>query len=302
MSAFSSIIDTDPDCRTNGCAVISYGANNYIIYDNVNNDGSAVAVGDRMVPRLTSPGIVNVTGTLSSAMAPNLDEGLLLGITEDGTSISQAINDVDLDGYLDAGDSFIGPFSINATTDIILDPRSQSYSHSFFITSRNTRMSLRARITEIEFTDDLGQTVAPVDILITPSITTQGNDNGFNFGRRANGGGIQINTAVSDLGDLSGVSVPIIDFTRRQGIRKRNADLDEQSIRLDFLYTMPEYDFSMGVGSMTVKLEFELFNEGQNNGNNGNNGNGDASNCDPDDTGNNGNNGNTCNNGNTGRR
>ena len=75
MSAFSSIIDNDPDCRTSGCAVISYGANNYIVYDNVNNDGSAVAVGDRMVPRLTSPGIVNVTGTLSSAMAPNLDEG-----------------------------------------------------------------------------------------------------------------------------------------------------------------------------------------------------------------------------------
>ena len=124
-------------------------------------------------------------------------------------------------------------------------------------------MSLRARITDIVFTDDLGQTLSSGDILITPSITPRGNDNGFNFGRRANARGIQINTAVSDLGALSGIASTVIDFTRSKGIRKRQADLDEQSIRLDFLYTMPEYDFSMGVGSMTVNLEFELFNEGQ---------------------------------------
>jgi hypothetical protein len=308
VPAYSSILDNDPDCNSNGCAVISYGTNNFIIYDNVNTDGSAVTRGQPMVPRMSSPGIVNVTGTLSAAVQPNLDEGVLLGFSEDGTTLNQSVTDVDLDGFLDAGDNFIGPVSLSATTDIILDPRARTYSHSFFITSMNTRMSLRARIHPTQYSGDLGQTISPADILLTPSVTTQGNDNGFNFGQLANVGGIEINTTVTDLDDLSGLSTTVINFNRRRGIRKRNGDLDEQSIRLDFLYTMPDYDLSMGVGSMTVRLEFELFNEDRgNNGNNGNNGNGNgANNCDdPNSTGNNGNSGNsgnTCNNGNTGNQ
>ena len=294
-NAYSSIIDDDNDCRTNGCAIISYGAGNFIIYDNVNADGSEVNAGEPMVPRMTSPGIVNVTGTLNAATVPDLNEGVLLGFTEDGTSISQAVADVDMDGFLDAGDTMIGPYSVSATTDIILDPRSQRYSHSFFITSRNTRMSLRARVTEIEFTDDFAQTIAPSDILLTSSVTPQGSDGGFNFGTRANSGNVQINAAVNDLGDLSTLPTTMIEFDRQNGIGKPNGDLAEQSIRLDFEYTMPDYDFSLGKGSMMVKLEFDLYNEGSNNGNNGN-----GNNTDCSDTGNNGNSGNTCNNGNTG--
>jgi len=80
--AYSSIIDDDNLCRTNGCAIISYGTGNFIIYDNVNTDGSDVNPGEPMVPRMTSPGIVNVTGTLNAATEPGLDEGVLLGFTE----------------------------------------------------------------------------------------------------------------------------------------------------------------------------------------------------------------------------
>jgi hypothetical protein len=50
-------------------------------------------------------------------------------------------------------------------------------------------------------------------------------------------------------------------FRNFNGIRIRNADIDEQTIRLDFLYTMPEYDLSMGVGSMDINVVFDFYRE-----------------------------------------
>jgi len=52
-----------------------------------------------------------------------------------------------------------------------------------------------------------------------------------------------------------------MNFGRNTGIRQRNGNIDEQTIRLDFLYEMPEYDLSMGVGSLNVDVEFNFFRE-----------------------------------------
>jgi len=299
VPAYSSILDTDQNCRQHGCAVISYDENRYVVYDTVDQTGDDLAPGQPLLPRFSTPEFLNVTGTLTPATVPDDDHGMILGITQNGTLVNQVFSDNDLDGFLDAGDSYARPISVSGTTDIVLDDRSQSYSHSFYISSTQTEMSLRVRVAEAQFTDDFGSTLSLDDISITPTISLSGNDNGFNFGGRANGNRITIDPLINDLGDLSSSSTSLIQFERRQGIARRNGDLDEQSIRIDFEYTMPPYDFSMGIGSIYVALEFELFNEGQNgNGNNGNNGNGNNGEC--SDSGNNGNSGNTCNNGNTG--
>ena len=48
---------------------------------------------------------------------------------------------------------------------------------------------------------------------------------------------------------------------RNPNIRIQNADIDEQTIRLDFLYEMPSYDFSMGTGSLNIDVIFDFYRE-----------------------------------------
>ena len=67
--------------------------------------------------------------------------------------------------------------------------------------------------------------------------------------------------AVDDLGDLSGASTQIMEFGRNAGIRLGNGDIDQQTIRLDFLYSMPDYDLSLGVGSLDIDVIFDFHRE-----------------------------------------
>lgn len=203
----------------------------------------------------------NVTGLLggTGSNLPDADEGFMFGITQDGSTVNTSIFD-DGDGFLDAGDSF-GAFTLNPNTDIRLDGPGRSYSHSFFISSRNTRFSLRALASITNATGDFSNTIQLGDIKLTPSFSASGNDGGFQFGSRANTSNIQIVSGVDDLGDLTGVPTQIMNFGRQSGIRQRNGDIDEQTIRLDFLYEMPEYDLSMGTGSLNVDVAFDFYRE-----------------------------------------
>ena len=136
-----------------------------------------------------------------------------------------------------------------------------NYSHSFFITSRNTRFSLRALASIASSTDDFASTLTLNDIKIDAAVTRRGNDAGFNFGRRAASNRIKVINSVNDLGDLQAVPTRMFEFDNFRGIRRRNGDLNEQTIRLDFLYTMPDYDMSMGVGSLNIDMVFDLYKE-----------------------------------------
>jgi len=187
------------------------------------------------------------------------DEGFMFGITQDGSTINASIFD-DGDGYLDAGDVF-GAFTLNPNTDILLDGPGRAYSRSFFISSRNTRFSLRALASITNASGDFSNTIQLGDIKLTPTITATGNDGGFQFGSRANTSNIQIVSGVDDLGDLTGIPTQVMNFGRRQGIRQRNGDIDTQTIRLDFLYEMPDYDMSMGTGSLNVDVQFDFYRE-----------------------------------------
>ena len=261
-SAHASFLDTDFWCRTYGCAVVHDGEN-YDIYDNWNfgNNRCCVPYGGQMLDYYIRAGNTNVTGNIGGdgATGPNFNQGFMFGISQDGSTIANAAFD-DGDGYLDAGDSF-GGFTLNPNTDILLDGPGRAYSHSFFISSRNTRFSLRALAAITNATGDFANTIQLGDIKLTPSFQSAGNDGGFQFGSRANTSQIQIVSGVDDLGDLSGLPTQIMNFGRQSGIRQRNGDIDEQTIRLDFLYEMPPYDFSMGTGSLNIDVAFDFYRE-----------------------------------------
>jgi len=258
---FASFLDSDFYCRTYGCAVVHDGQN-YDIYDNWRFDTNSCCVpfGGQMVDYYTRAGNTNLTETLNRAFTyrAETDESMMLGVTQNG-NISERIFD-DGDGYLDA-DDILGQFKLNTNTDIRLDGRGRQYSHSFFISSRNTRFSVRALASIANASGDFAQTVALEDIKLTPSVDRRGNDSGFDYGRRARTNNTTIFGGINDLGDLAGTPAKIFEFRDNRGIRINNGDIDEQTLRLDFLYTMPEYDLSMGVGALDVDVVFDFYRE-----------------------------------------
>jgi len=258
--AFGSILDTDFWCRTYGCVVVSDGQQ-YDIYDNWRfaTNSCCVPFGSPMVSFYSRAETPNITGTLTPFTPPNDNQSMMFGISEDGSNVSVAVLD-DGDGYLDAGDS-LSAFTLSPTTDILLGDDGKNYSHSFFISSRNTRFSVRALASIANSTGDFNNTVSLEDIQLTTSFRRRGNDGGLSFGDRTNIAGISSDFGIENLSDLSGVPATLFDFSRRNGIRQRAGDLNDQTIRLDFLYEVPEYDLSMGVGSLNVDVVFDFYRE-----------------------------------------
>ncbi len=261
-SASASFLDEDFYCRTYGCVVVHDGRT-YDIYDNYIFAGSTccVAVGAPMIPYYHSSGTLkpNFTDTLNAIDDPGPGSGALFDITDGNGNVINAVLD-DGDGFLDAGDS-LSVFGLDAFTDVTLTNEAQNYSHSFYITSRNTRFSLRGQANMANSTGDLKDSVTLADIGFVPSITRRGNDDGFDFGRRTNRGQIKIDNGLNTLDDISGIPTEIISFNRNAGIRQRNGDINDQVIRLDFLYTLPKYDFSMGVGDLDMEVVFDFYRE-----------------------------------------
>ena len=214
-----------------------------------------------MVPFYNRAETPNQTGTLNSIIGsnPNSNESMMLGITQNGSTIDANVFD-DGDGFLDAADT-LNAFTLSSATDIQLAGRGEAYSHSFFISSRNTRFSMRALATIANATGDFASTIGLGDIKLRPSFSDRGNDGGFDYGARANTSNITIVSGVDDLGDLSGLPTQIMNFGLNNGIRVGNGDIDEQTIRLDMLYTMPKYDLSMGIGSMDINVVFDFYRE-----------------------------------------
>lgn len=258
-TAQASFLDTDFWCVNYGCAVVHDGTT-YDIYDNWQFDTNSCCVpaGGQMVSFYSRAGVPRITGTLDPVgPGPDESQSLMLEIADGSRILS--ISD-DGDGYLDASDT-LGAFTLGADTDVQLPGSVGTYSHSFFVSSRDTRFSLRALAQIDQATGDFADTVTLGDIKLTPSVTRRGDDDGWVFGQQANPGGIVIVNTVDDLGDLASGPTQIMDFRRRNGIRRRNADINEQVIRLDFLYELPAYDMSMGSGEFSVDVEFLFYRE-----------------------------------------
>ena len=255
--ASASFLDEDFWCRTYGCAVVHDGQT-YDIYDNWQfaTNSCCVPFGGQMPSYYTRAGIPNVTGTLDQ-VGPGAGVGQSQMIEVVDGSGTYAVVD-DGDGFLDAADS-LAAFSLTSDTDLNITGR--QYSHSFFITSLNTKFSVRALARIDAMSGELGQTVGLGDIKLTPSITRRGNDGGFDFGRHAVAGNAMIVSGVDDLGDLAAGPTQIFEFGRQQGIAQRNRAINEQVLRLDFLYELPDYDMSMGAGELKVDVAFDFYRE-----------------------------------------
>jgi len=260
--AQSSFLDTDFWCRTYGCAVVHDG-NTYDIYDNFifARNRCCVAFGTEMTSFYNRARNTNITGTLdhSNNNRPSNNESFRLGIRD---SVSGDISTIDDgNGYLDASDR-LQAFALSSLTDISLDNQSRSYSHSFFISSRNTRFSIRGLAEMDNVTGDFQETLSLDDIALNASVTTSGNDDGFNFGGRTNNSGISFSNQIFDMGDLTGTPTEIARFDNFGGIRGGNAaSINQQLIRMDLEYTMPDYDLSMGVGTMDINFELNFYRE-----------------------------------------
>jgi len=257
--ASASFLDSDFWCRTYGCAVV-YDSQTYEIYDvyQFATYSCCVAYGSPMPTYYNPIQSLRTTGTTDIPdAAPAAGEGFGFDIIDGSQIITR--ND-DGDGYLDASDNF-SAFTLSSNTDLQLDSKGQAYSHSFWISSRNTRFSLRARASISEVSGDFSNTLTLGDIKLDTNVSESGNDNGFEYGSRANDGSITILTGIDDLGDLESSPTRLINFGRFNGIRQRNGDLAEQTIRIDFNYRMPDYDMSMGIGEMNVDVIFDFYRE-----------------------------------------
>ena len=257
--AQASFLDTDFWCRTYGCAVVHDGQT-YDIYDNWQfaTNSCCVAPGGEMVSFYSRAGTPLVTGTLDRVgTGPSGSQSLMLEVV-DGTGVYNVVDDGD--GFLDAADT-LGAFSLGSDTDLRVSPDQRRYSHSFYITSRNTRFSIRAFAQIARASGELANNISLGEIKLTPSLSTRGNDQGWDYGSRANSGNVRILETINDLGDLSAGPTQFIEFRRSQGIRVRNGDINDQLMRMDFAYELPPYDMSMGAGELGIDVEFAFYRE-----------------------------------------
>ena len=253
--AQASFLDSDFWCRTYGCAVVHDGRT-YDIYDNWQfaSQSCCVPRGGEMIDYYTRAGAPNVTGTLDTVgPGPGAGQSQMIEVVS-GSGTFAVVDDGD--GWLDASDT-LGAFTLSPDTDVNVTER--QYSHSFFITSRNTAFSVRALAQVAARSGELGRNVGLGDIKLTPAMSLRGADGSFDYGAGANTTNAMIVSGVDDLGDLASRPTQIFEFDR--AIRIGNGDIDEQSIRLDFLYELPAYDMSMGAGALEVDVEFNFYRE-----------------------------------------
>ena len=262
-AAQSSFLDTDFFCQNFGCVVVHDGQT-FDIYDNWQfaTNSCCVPFGAQMISFFNRADQTNLSGTTQRSFnfRPDENQSFRLGIIQASNGEPTLSTFDDGDGYLDAGDT-LSAFSISEITDVALEADGRTYAHSIFITSRDTRFSIRAQADIASATGDFADTLGLEDIEVAVGITQRGNDDGFEFGDRARTATAQFNNDVSTLADLEGAQVEIAQFRNPQGIRIRNGSINQQVIRLDLEYTMPEYDLSMGLGSLDVDLTIDFFRE-----------------------------------------
>lgn len=265
-TVFASILDNDFYCRTYGCVMISDGVGSDI-YDVFRfSGGGTVPVGSPLIAWTGNPiqgiGPVNIveTGTTTPipASLPAASNGTRLAIDSNGDGLGNiSINDNNNNGYLDASDS-LAAFGLTGNTDVVY--QDNTLLHSFYLTSRNTRVDIRARASIDSVSSDYGSTVALSGIPFGMSITQSGNDAGLSYGSLTRNGNFSAVSGINDLGDLSGAYTPIALFTHPQGIR-RNADnannhVYRQSLRFNMSYGYPALDLSQGEGAIQLRVEY----------------------------------------------
>ena len=262
----ASFLDSDFYCQTYGCAVISdgFGSDIYDVFRFAG--GGTVPVGSPLVAWTGNPiqgaGSINIieTGTTTPipTSLPAASNGSQLAIDSNGDGVGNIlISDNNSNGYLDVADSF-SSFTLNNSTDVVF--KDSTVLHSFFLTSRNTRIEMRARATIDSSSSEFGSAISLSSIPFSISITRPGNDSGISYGSRASNGNFSAVAGINDLGDISAVYTPIATFNRAAGIRRQsdnaNNHVYRQSLRFNLIYSYPALDLSQGEGAIQFRVEY----------------------------------------------
>lgn len=285
-SIAATILDDDDNCLQYGCVLVHDGANFKIfdVYDN-DRDRCCVATNALLSSRFSDVSVfsLNQTGTLNDATIPEEDHGILFGVSQDGGTTYGSFTIDDGDGFLDASDTAQN-FGIDNQTQIGFIDSALTYSHSFYITSKNTRFFIKGQAFLNRVTGDISENISLEDISVQMIVTRNGTDDGYDFGSQAFSGQLDINDNIQTLADLSSGPVEFLSSRRRNGIVKSNngngnggcnnngngngngnprcdATLGDQSLRLDLVYSIPKYDMSMGTGSLDIDLVLDFYNQ-----------------------------------------
>lgn len=265
QTAHATFVDSDSYCRIYGCVVISdgFGSNLYDVYRF--SGGGTVPVGSPLIPWSGNPfhgaGPVNIVETGSTTpiptSTPSASNGTQLAIDSDGNSTADiSINDNNGNGYLDVSDS-LSEFTLTNASNVMFSGGGET--HSFYLTSRSTKLDLRARATVTSASADFGSAVSLSGIPFGVSITLSGNDSGVAYGSKASNGNFSATAGINDLGDVSSTYTSVARFTRAAGIRRfsdGNQHVYRQSLRFNLIYGYPIFDLSQGDGAIQFRVEY----------------------------------------------
>jgi hypothetical protein len=260
----ASFIDSDFWCQSFGCVIISdgFGSDVYDVYNNAT--GGTVPVGSPLIRwpnTIQGTGPINIieTGTTHAipTSLPSTSNGTQLAIDSNGNGTGDILmSDNNSNGYLDASES-LSSLTLTHTTDVVF--QGNTVSHSFYLTSRNTRVEMRARATVATSSSAFGSATSLSDIPFGVSITRSGNDGGLSYGSRARNGDFSTVAGINNLGDIATTYTPIATFMHADGIR-RLADNQNtayrQSLRFNLLYGYPTLDLSQGEGAIQFRVEY----------------------------------------------
>ena len=262
----ASPLDTDSNCLNYGCVMVHDG-NDTDVYDFYDpGTGTTVLSGSALIYRAGNPyqgsGPVNMvfTDTLTPVTPTSLPGpgfGALLGIDQDNKEPAEVlVNDNNSDGYLDAADTLASYAIDESRTRVIFTSR--ELRHSFYVAS-NTPFDIYAIGTVLAQTGDLATSVSAQEIEVEVSATASGVDGGMSYGQDAV---LRQFKTVKKLGDLTAGYTLISSFNLADGTHNTaNTDTHvyEHSVRLDVLYTLPEFRMTMGMGDFLFQVQYNFF-------------------------------------------
>ena len=257
------------------------------VYDVFQFSGNGtVPVSSALIPWAGNPiqgiGPVNIveTGTTTEipTSLPAAGNGIMLAIDINGDSVGNfLVSDNNSDGYLDAADS-LAAFTMTDVTDVVF--QGDTLSHSFYLTSKNTRFEIRARAIIDSVTSTNGNSVSLSGIPFGVSITQSGNDAGLSYGGSLSGnGGFMSIATVDDLGDIQGMFTSVALFDENGIVQNGNGannnaggngngnpnpnrgsngntNIYQKSLRFNMSYGFPALDLSQGEGAVQFRVDY----------------------------------------------
>jgi hypothetical protein len=245
--ALASILDTNIFCRFFGCIVVMTRNGTEIYLRNLVPSGSPTLLVSTQ--QRANPVAAVDTGTQNPPTPPGANEGLMLGIDQDGDGIPDLLATDDGDGFLDAGDLF-GALPVTGSTQVVAG----DISHSFYVAS-NVTFDLHARV---RVASASGSVVAiGRDVSWSTSSSARGNDGGFPYGGLSTAAGFLPEPGIARIGDIFPGPTRVIRFVAPT--RTGRGSIRRQLVRVTNVYGMPTYDLAAGDGELFLDVDYVVY-------------------------------------------